>query len=185
MLYFKFNRDKAITVVLLIAKRLVEEFGKYGADLHKVFKILYFADQKHLVRYGRPIMGDHYIAMSHGPVPSRIYDMMKLIRGDSYLQESTDLDQFFKVSRHHVFPEQEPEMDELSESDLECLEESLVENKDLNFNQLKKKSHNDRGYRKALKDDSIAYVDMAKAGGADSSALHLMKLYSENENTLP
>jgi len=40
--------------------------GKLGGtgDFHKVFKILYFADQKHLVRYGFAITDDRYIAMS-------------------------------------------------------------------------------------------------------------------------
>lgn len=184
MLDFKFDRDKAIAVVLLIGNRLVEEFGKYGADLHKVFKILYFADQKHLVKYGRPIIGDHYIAMSHGPVPSRIYDIVKFVRGDSYFQEPADLDQFFEISGHFVFPKQGSDLDELSESDLECLEESLAENKDLDFFELREKSH-DRAHQRAAKDDRISYREMAIAGGADESALHLMKLYSENENTLP
>lgn len=83
MLYFKFNEEKALSAILYITKKLMEGGIKVG--LHKVFKIFYFADQKHLSRYGRPITGDHYIAMEHGPVPSRIYDMVKTVRGDSLL----------------------------------------------------------------------------------------------------
>jgi uncharacterized phage-associated protein len=184
MLYFKFDCDKAIAVTLFVSKRLTDEFGEKGADLHKLFKILYFADQKHLVRYGRPIVGDHYIAMSHGPVPSNIYDMMKSVRGGGYFEAPTALNGFFEVFEHFVFPKQEPDLDELSESDLECLEESLAENKHLDFNELKQKSH-DRAHQRAAKDDRISYLEIAVAGGADESSLHLMKLYSENENTLP
>lgn len=36
----------------------------------KAAKLLYFADKYHLVRYGRPITGDRYYCLDHGPVPS-------------------------------------------------------------------------------------------------------------------
>lgn len=78
MVHFKFNRDKAIATVLFIAEKLIKRYGKNGADLHKIFKILYFADQKHLAKYGRPIVGDFYVAMREGGVPSKIYDSYEL-----------------------------------------------------------------------------------------------------------
>ena len=46
-------------------------------DMHKLCKILYFADQKHLSLYGRSITGDTYIAMEYGPVPSNVDDILK------------------------------------------------------------------------------------------------------------
>ena len=36
---------------------------------HELFKILYFASQKQLVRYGYPMISDFY-AFKYGPVPS-------------------------------------------------------------------------------------------------------------------
>jgi len=67
MLKFKFDQEKAVSAILYISKRLIEAEGNIEPDFHKIFKILYFADQKHLANYGRPIIGDHYIAMEHGP----------------------------------------------------------------------------------------------------------------------
>ncbi len=183
MLYFKFDREKALATILFISKKLIERFGKKAAGVHKVFKILYFADQKHLSKYGRPIIGDHYIAMEHGPVPSRIYDMIKIVRGDSLIEDTMDLDQFFDASGHFMFPKQNPAMNELSESDLECIEESLEENQDLSFAELKRKSH-DRAYQKALKDDKISFVEIAKVAGADSEMIKFIRLQSENEKVL-
>jgi len=84
MLKFKYDEHKAISSLLYIAGHLIGlNDRKVKPDLHKVFKILYFADQKHLARYGRVIVGDFYIAMDHGPVPSNMYDMVKTVRGDS------------------------------------------------------------------------------------------------------
>ena len=183
MINFKFNQEKAIAAVLLVARRLVERHGRSGPDLHKIFKILYFADQKHLAKFGRPITGDFYVAMNHGGVPSRVYDMVKMVKGDSICQDISGFNKFFEVSGHFLSPKQDPAMDEFSESDLECLEESILENQDLSFIQLKEKSH-DQAYKKANKDDKISFREMAKVLGADETVLEFIKLNSENESVL-
>jgi uncharacterized phage-associated protein len=48
-----------------------------GLPLSNLSKVMFFADRSHLRQYGRPVTGDLYIAMANGPVPSRIYDMVK------------------------------------------------------------------------------------------------------------
>ena len=68
----KFNKEKATHSILYVANKLERR------DLHKIFKILYFAERKHMQDWGRPIIGDTYIAMDAGPVPSRVYDILKL-----------------------------------------------------------------------------------------------------------
>jgi uncharacterized phage-associated protein len=75
-----FNKEKTLQAMLYTATHLTRR------DFHKVFKILYFADRKHLYDWGTPITGDTYIAMEAGPVPSRAYDMLKAVRGDSYFK---------------------------------------------------------------------------------------------------
>lgn len=64
-----FDANKSLQAVLYVVNRLKRR------DFHKIFKVLYFADRTHLIKYGRPITGDTYIAMEYGPVPSMIYDM--------------------------------------------------------------------------------------------------------------
>ena len=53
------------------------------ADFHRIFKILYFADEKHLALYGFPIVGDEYIAKKNGPVPSITYDIVKAAKNNN------------------------------------------------------------------------------------------------------
>ena len=71
----QFDKTKALNALLYVANRVQRK------DFHKIFKIVYFADRQHLAEWGRPITGDTYIAMDAGPVPSRMYDMMKIVRG--------------------------------------------------------------------------------------------------------
>ena len=175
---FKFNEEKAISAILYISKKLLSATDKrIKADFHKIFKILYFADQKHLHRYGRPIVGDCYIAMKSGPVPSRIYDILKDAK------DKKDYTNFIDVRGYYVHPKQEPDMDMFSESDIECIDKSIEENKYLTFDELLEKSH-DSAYKKATKDDKISLSEIAKAGGTSKEMLSYIKTLAENETIL-
>lgn len=68
--------SKAKSVLLYILNKIGGE-----TDLIDVFKVMYFADRKHIAEYGRTILGDTYVAMKNGPVPSKIYDCVKKARG--------------------------------------------------------------------------------------------------------
>ena len=134
-----FNKDVALQAMLYILSKL----GKI--DLHKVSKILYFADRSHLSKYARSITGDDYIKMSYGPVPSNVYDIMKAIRGESFFAntpEAKELERYFKfVNSKDIIALSDVNMDYLSESDVECLDEAITKCKDLSFDELTRLSH--------------------------------------------
>lgn len=167
---FYFDESKAVSIVLFILKKM-----KGKIDRHKLSKILYFADQKHLARYGRPVLGDKYIAMSNGPVPSTLYDAIKSIDDDRY---SFDLfkNNLTSEGKYNIVSIQEPDMDELSESDIECLLESLKENASLSFSKLTEKSHGP-AWESAGKDARIPIKQIAKEGNASSD---MIKYINEN-----
>lgn len=184
MLKFNFEPDKALAALLYVSHRLMERSvtnPTVTPDIHRISKILYFADQKHLARYGRPILGDFFIAMKDGPVPSETYDMIKSVRGDSTFCPAGDYGQYFDVKGYLIHPKQEPDLDELSESDLKCINESTIENQDLSFDDLKKKSH-DLAYDNASRNDRIPFKKMAEAGGADKAMLTYITTVSENQS---
>jgi uncharacterized phage-associated protein len=62
---FEFSLEKLINAIALFWERGLADLTKL-----KVAKLLYFADKKHLLEYGRPILGDMYVCMDLGPVPS-------------------------------------------------------------------------------------------------------------------
>lgn len=163
---YSFELDKTKSVLLYIINKLD------NADLLKVFKILYFAEQKHLKEYGNLIIFDKYIAMKNGPVPSFIYDLFKEVRGDrDRIEKNSNFYSGFNIKgKYDVIPVESSDLDYLSKSNIDCLELSIFENKDLSFDELSKKSH-DSAWDSARKDDEIDFVEIAKAGGADSEML--------------
>jgi uncharacterized phage-associated protein len=171
---YSIDKNKSISVVLFILKSL----GKI--DIHKLFKIIYFADQKHLVKYGRPITGDCYIAMKDGPVPSNIYDFVKIVRGESVYHDE-QLNSKFEVIKHfYLNPLTEPDLTELSKSNIECLEESIKENKGLSYKQLVEKSH-DAAYNKADRNNLISFEDIAMTAGANDEMLKYITETAEHK----
>lgn len=177
---YKMDNGKIIHSILFVLNKLGGE-----SDLHKIFKILYFADQKHLAIYGFPITGDYYIAMPHGPVPSKSYDVLKAIRGDSFWTASKEYSDLFEVEDHIVIAKQIPDMDELAESDVECLLEAIAENKDLTFQQLVDKSHKS-AWEKARNDASnfdneMKVEDIAKEVNVNEEMLKYIMLNIENQ----
>lgn len=131
-----FDKDVAINAVLYVAERIGDR-----KDMHKIFKTLYFSDKYHLSKYGRTITGDNYIAMEHGPVPSKIDDIFKAVRGDSFFQAGELIRYFHFVNRFMIEPNISADLDYLSESDIECLDEAISLCKDKSFDELVVLSH--------------------------------------------
>lgn len=113
----EFDVDKAIASVAY----LVEQTGE---TLYPVMKMLYLADKMHLQKYGRFIAGDSYSAMEKGPVPSCTYNMLKHVKGDRSKDERFDrASEFLAYSANHrIELKQAPDYDELSSSEIGCLQ---------------------------------------------------------------
>lgn len=141
-----FDVGVAIAAATYLIKRMPRTIGMHG-----LAKLLYFADREHLSRYGRFIVGDHYIKMEYGPVPSRIYDGVKAAAAPSDQTRRVFVgaalaDAFqgaLRVSPDHkrIQAVAEPDMDELSESDVECLDWALDRFSGSSFGQLTEVSH--------------------------------------------
>lgn len=147
-----FDRDKAVEVLLYITKRV--------PDMYAALKVLYFADKKHLQRYGRLICGDSYVAMQHGPVPSNLYDIAKCVVNDSGV--ATELP-FLHGQDWDVIPQKDPDLDYLSRSDMECLDSAIDEYGDLEFGDLKRMSHEEKAFQEASENDFISLEDFASS----------------------
>lgn len=62
---FRFNLEKLVHALAFFSAKGISDLTKL-----KAAKLLYFADKKHLLMYGRPILGDVYFCLPYGPVPS-------------------------------------------------------------------------------------------------------------------
>lgn len=134
-----FKKETSIQAILYILDKL--EGGR--TDMHKICKILYFADQRHLSLYGRTITRDDYIKMPYGPVPSKIYDIFKALCGESYFSDHiADIAEYLEiVNKIMLRAKQKCNTDYLSDSDIECLDYAVAKCKDLSFADLTNISH--------------------------------------------
>jgi uncharacterized phage-associated protein len=137
------KEDKTLITLNSILYILNRLGGK--SDFLKVFKILYFAEMKHLSKYGRMFTENTYNALPNGPVPDYAYDALRSLRGDEEFSNFEDLEIFkenLRVSNNHYISSLSSEdLDELSISEIKCLDESIKDNKSLSFHQLSEKSH--------------------------------------------
>jgi hypothetical protein len=53
------------------------ELNDGSLDMLKCIKMLYIADRNALVEWHRPITGDEFWSLQHGPILSRIYDLIR------------------------------------------------------------------------------------------------------------
>ena len=156
-----FRKDETLNAILYVLK-----MTNGCCDMHKLCKILYFADQKHLSLYGRSITGDEYIAMNYGPVPSCVYDIFKAVRGDSYFCGDEFKDIIYFPNKKDVAAKAEPDMDYLSQSDVECLDYAIEICRDKSFTELTNMSHG-YAWNNTMRDRNISVKDILREAGDD------------------
>ncbi len=162
-----FKYEKAINALLYS----LEKLGGVS-DMHKLCKILYFADQQHLSQYGRSITGDRYIAMQFGPVPSNVDDILKALRGDSFFSGASAIDSLkesMKFENRYILRGiKAPDMDELSGTDIKCLDKAIDLCKNMTFQQLTQFSHG-LAWTNTQRDRAISVKDILREAGDDEA----------------
>ena len=168
----QFDKVKTLNALLYVANRVQRK------DFHKIFKLIYFADRQHLADWGRPITGDTYIAMDAGPVPSRLYDMMKIVRGDSYMPDTEGLNKYFQVENWmYVRPLVDADLNKLSANEQEALSDAIAKYASLSYDEIKEKSH-DVAWRSTARDFAINWDSIAREVGLDESEVACLQEYS-------
>ena len=136
----QFDVEAATAAVAYMATRLPR------LTVHQACKLLYLAEKQHIERYGRLFLKDDFIAMPYGPVPSRVYDLMKAARGEGRHHQVTqeDVDYFAErlvVHGNSIAARCEPDLGELSESAIKCLEDVIMRYGDWDFEARTEVSH--------------------------------------------
>ena len=151
---FPFHEGKAIEALAFIAHL------RPGLTPLFVSKILFYAEKWHLNRYGRPIIGDTYIAMPQGPVPSVVKDYID--QKWDWVHKPEAYDEAITVQRHagllRLLPGQRaPNLDALSESDIECLRDAFEFCRDKESDELSLLTHQEKAYLLAQANGPMDY----------------------------
>jgi uncharacterized phage-associated protein len=120
---FKFDPEKLVHALGFFASRGVSDL-----DTLKAVKLLYFADRQHLLKYGRPILGDDYYCMKNGPIPTNALSQIQDALSPNPTGDHDALfDEYLGVDRAYPYPrfttKKEPDLDVFSPTDIEVLDE--------------------------------------------------------------
>lgn len=179
-----FDSKKLTELVLYI-------LGKTGGvDFYHAFKILYFAEMKHLAKWGSGIVPDEFCALKYGPVPTQLYDAVKELNHPRMIlsEELSEVIQFAGEDAPNVLlPKREANLKYLSKSEIEALEKSIEENESLTFGQLMRKSHDEaweEANRRTNGTNVISPVSMARVLNADDAMLEYIEEQMQIESAL-
>ncbi len=152
-----------------------------GVDYIKLFKILYFAQQEHLVKYGKVIVDESFRAVKHGPVPTYTYKALQIAEGKPLEGDFKDFLAGIEVSNKKVYTVQKPDMEYISGVAKKCLDAAIDKYKNADPYDLSDLSH-DSAWQEAsnrIKDDPqknfITIIDMARAGNASEPMVEYIR----------
>lgn len=178
------DRKKLSELILFI----LDKTG--GVDFYHAFKILYFAEMKHLAKWGSGFVPDEFCALKYGPVPTQLYDAVKELNHPRMIlsEELSEVIQFAGEDAPNVLlPKREANLKYLSKSEIEALEQSIEENKSLTFGQLMRKSHDEaweEANRRTNGTNVISPVSMARVLNADDAMLEYIEEQMQIESAL-
>jgi uncharacterized phage-associated protein len=183
---FQFSPSKLVQAIAYFAWKNVPKLTKL-----KTVKLLYFADKHHLLKHGRPILGDVYFCMPHGPVPSFSKNVI-----DDALDEDNDAEKSLleyvavdKTSKHPRFVSKAtPNTGELSASEIEALDATIANYGQVDPWPLRQLSHKEPCWliSHGNKPDGVESVEMPYElffeGQSDETKALLELVRAEQEN---
>jgi uncharacterized phage-associated protein len=115
-----FDEEKSTAMAAYLLRKCPDRRMNYL----KLIKLLYIADREALKRWGYPLTGDAYFSLPHGPVVSRIKD---LITDDPAFSGAKVWTSYIRRSDHDVVAMAKPPLDSLSRAELELLDEIFAD----------------------------------------------------------
>lgn len=154
-------------------------------DRHNVYSIVktaYYAQQLHFVKWALPLYKDKIAALQFGPVPSTVYDVLKMARGDrkvlNYYKNSgiRSVADAIGFQDELFYAKENADCDVLSQSNIECLNEAIEKVASMDFDEIVADTHGDEWNRAWNSSNHfMSDVMIAKEGGADDSIISYLQ----------
>lgn len=126
--------------------------GLKRKNMYNLLKVFYHADKIHMEKYGRFIFDETYIAEEKGPVPTRAWDLAKMIRGGRSLPAGIEATIAISHDSKVITALRTFNEDYFSESDIECIDEVIELSKKPRYD-LGESSH-DAAWEECRKDNT-------------------------------
>jgi uncharacterized phage-associated protein len=167
MLRFEIDNEKLVNAMAYIAERVP------GATKMVISKILYFADKEHLLKYGRPITGDSYSRLEHGPVPSV---GLRMMRGRASARQMLAYQSKLQtLPSHAIRAISSPDLNFFSRSDVRELDEAVAKYGHMSAGKLRKLSHDEPTWLKTPENEMIPFELMFEGRPDATLTLELLR----------
>lgn len=172
----RLTTDDALEIKAVVLYTLKHYPKDCICDVYHIVKTIYMAQKQHLVDYFCPMINDRICAMKWGPVPSIVYDALRIARGEKVVLSFYTDDTIKLISDAIKFGEEiftakeQSDSDYLSESSIRCLNAALESVPETAFITLANTTHGEvwrRAYRSASK--TMDEVQMAIEGGIEKN----------------
>lgn len=175
-----FDYEKATQALLYVVVELK------NPGFHQTFKVLYFAEREYLREWGNTLLGDNFVKMTDGPVPSFTYNMVKAAanrdHGHSLSKEAVAYaKEHIGVDGRNLYALQRPDLNYLAETERVCLDHAIELCKNVGYGGIREMSH-DTAWQSAEMKKPLDSLRIAEAGGADEIALSFLKESLSNNN---
>lgn len=179
---------KLKAIVLYILENLRPE----KRSVYFIVKTAFLAHQRHLASFCVPLLQDEIKALQFGPVPSDVYDVLKIARGEERIKNYHKNDALFIVweaigsSDEMFFAKELPEMGRISPSALQCLREALDMTNAMSFDEVMQTTHQTE-WSRAANDPSghvMSPLAIALEGGIDKEGLSYLEYSLELDKLL-
>lgn len=177
------NREDMLTLKAVVLYLLKYCTVYVRRNVYYIVKTAFVAQQRHLAKYLCPLYKDKITALQFGPVPSNIYDALKIARGDAnamYFHRNDDLHLVYdsiSFADEVYSANEDPDLNYLSPSAIECINDALKEVSLMSFDQIVNATHGEE-WERAYNDPenkTMNYLSIAKEGGADDSSMSYIK----------
>lgn len=161
----RFDLNKTKYAVLYLLRYL----NKGRRDIHSVFKALYFAEKYHFGQHGKSFVGDGFISMEYGPVPSVINNWT----GESWELSNPVEDSIIMQRRIDSCATSDSNPEELTESETAALDEAISVIHGAGPTKMNVRSF-DEAYNFSLANTTVIYIKLAEASGANEDEIKFM-----------
>lgn len=174
---FTFSEPKFCALMQIMAERIDD------LDRLKAAKLFYFIDKQCIKETGRPVLGDRYVKMELGPVPSTAYDKIKEIGGVGtekfgVKEISGAAKGCYPVFRACVTPDS----DVFSQAELDCITQVINEYGKFSGSKLSDIAHTHRAWRECQGREIDYMLFLDDPHGKDKPILELMLFEQEHRD---
>ena len=162
--------DEKLRELVLYISELSEGDRPFGAV--KLNKLLFYVDFNAYKHLGKPVTGQEYQKLEHGPCPRRMKPIMESMSSSGEI--AIRKVEYYGHNQHRPFALREPNLDIFTAREIDLINRVVEHFRGINATEISEKSHAFAGWLLAEEGETIPY-DVALVGNQPPSTKALKK----------